>query len=81
MPAEQDTSFQLPKLASAIVWIGVTSCGKKTSLVFIDQGIKIYLKVYLDMLKNTAVFWVKNYGRLRDNTSARQSNLPYCQIS
>ena len=59
MPAEQDTSFQLPKLASVMLWIGVTSCGKKTSLVFIDQGVKIYLKVYLDMLKNTAVFWDK----------------------
>ena len=41
-----------------MVWAGVTSCGQKTSLIFIDQGVKINQHVYLKMIKNKFLPWV-----------------------
>ena len=35
-----------------MVWAGVTSCGQKTPLIFINQGVKINQHVYLEMIKN-----------------------------
>ena len=42
-----------------MVWAGVASCGEKTPLVLIDQGVKINQQVYMDMLKKTVVPWVE----------------------
>ena len=52
IPVEQRTSFQQQKPSSIMVWAGVTSCGQKTPLIFIDQGVKINQHVYLEMIKN-----------------------------
>ncbi|KAF2357761.1 hypothetical protein FHG87_011483 [Trinorchestia longiramus] len=45
--AEQRISFQSQKPASVMVLASVTSCGQKTPLVFIEQGVKVNLHVYI----------------------------------
>ncbi|KAF2345736.1 Heat shock factor (HSF)-type DNA-binding, partial [Trinorchestia longiramus] len=63
LPAGQCISFQRHKPASVMVWAGVTSCGQKTPLVFIQQGVKVNQHVYLVMLKDTVVLWVRKTFR------------------
>ena len=42
-----------------MVWVGVTSTGLKTLLIFIEAGVKINQHSYLKMLKCKVVPWVK----------------------
>ena len=42
-----------------MVWAGVTSTGLKTPLIFIEDGVKINQHVYLKMLKDKVVPWVR----------------------
>ena len=49
---EQQISFQHQKPASIMVWAGVTSCGQKTPLIFIEGGVKVNQHIYLAMLKD-----------------------------
>ncbi len=48
------TIFHCQHPASAMVWGGMTSCGKKTLLIFIPEGVKENQAVYLTMLNNNA---------------------------
>ena len=69
---QNKTHHFIPKLASLMVWPGVTLCERKTRFVFIDQGFKINQQVYLDMLKNTVVSWVEK--TMGDNRIAIQQD-------
>ena len=51
--------FRRQKPASVIVWTGVTSSGKKTPLFFIEEGVKVNQHVYLKLLEDHLVLWVK----------------------
>ena len=42
-----------------MVWDGVTSCGQKATLIFIEGGVKINQHVYLATLKNEVLPLVK----------------------
>ena len=52
VPVELQSSFRRQKPASVMVWVGVTSNGLKTLLIFVKDGIKVNQHIYLDMLKN-----------------------------
>jgi len=59
IPVENRISFQRQKPASVMVWAGVTSCGLKTPLVFIEQGVKVNQHLYLAMLKDSVIPWIE----------------------
>ncbi len=52
IPVQERTVFWRQKPASVMVWAGVTSCGRKTPLIFIPEGVKVNEKVDLAMLKD-----------------------------
>ena len=52
IPLNERITYKRKKLASVVVWAGVTSTGEKTRLTFIEEGVKINQDVYLNMLKN-----------------------------
>ena len=56
---EQRIAFRREKPASIMVWDGVTSCGRKAPLIFIEGGVKIYQHVYLATLKDEVLLLVK----------------------
>lgn len=50
-------------VASVMVRAGVTSDGRKTPLSFIEEGVKVDQAVYLNLLSEEVMPWVKNeYG-------------------
>ena len=56
---EQQIAFRCQKPASIMVWNGVTSCGQKAPLIFIEGGVKINQHVYLATLKDEVLLLVK----------------------
>lgn len=60
IPIEERTVFRRQKPASVMVWAGVTSCGRKTPLIFIPEGVKVNQNVYLDMLRSQVKPWVES---------------------
>ena len=40
-------------------WAGVTSCGQKTPLIFIEGLVKVDQHIYLPILKDKVLLWVK----------------------
>ncbi|QQP39076.1 Putative LOC100197594, partial [Caligus rogercresseyi] len=38
VPVKDKTVFKRQKPASVMVWAGVTTCGRKTPLIFIPEG-------------------------------------------
>ena len=55
--------FRQQKPTSEMVWAGVTSDGKKTPLIFIEEGVKIDTAVYLHLLGEEVKPWVeREYG-------------------
>lgn len=51
------TVFKRQKPAS-VVWVGLTSCVKKTLLIFIPKRVKVNQNAYLDMLKQEVLPWI-----------------------
>ena len=46
-----------------MVWASVTTCGLKTPLFFIEQGVKVNQNVYLTILKDLVIHWAeRNLG-------------------
>ncbi|QQP49253.1 Putative dde superfamily endonuclease [Caligus rogercresseyi] len=46
-----------------MVWAGVMSDGKKSPLIFVPEGVKINKEVYLSMLNDQVLPWIKaKYG-------------------
>ena len=41
-----------------MVWAGVTSCGLKTPLIFIEEGVKVNQHVYKKMLSDQVLPWM-----------------------
>jgi hypothetical protein len=63
IPIEQRAMFRRQKPQSVMVWAGVLSDGKKTPLIFVPEGVKINKEVYLAMLQDKVLPWLKeNYG-------------------
>ncbi len=64
-----------------MVWAGVTSDGKKTPLIFIEEGVKVDMGVYLHLLSEDVAPWIKSeYGGApiifqQDRAPAHTSNL------
>lgn len=68
IPEERRISFHRQKPASVMVWAGVTSCGLKTPLFFIEEGVKINQHVYLDLLRDKVLPWVESNLRAKGVT-------------
>lgn len=60
IPVNEQSIFRRQKPASVMVWAGVTSCGKKTPLIFIPEGVKVNQDVYLDMLRQKVLPWINS---------------------
>ncbi len=59
IPIELRTAFRWQKLPSVMVWAGVASDGKKTPLIFIEEGVKIDQAVYLHLISEEVLPWVE----------------------
>lgn len=59
IPMEKKAVVRKQGVASVMVWAGVTCCGKKTPLIFIDKGVKINKDVYLAMLRDDVLPWLE----------------------
>ncbi len=63
IPVELRTAFRRQKPPSVMVWAGVTTDGRKTPLIFMEEGVKVDQAVYLDLLSEVVLPWVKEeYG-------------------
>ena len=58
IPLNDRLVFRRQKLASVMVWAGVTSTEEKTPLICIEEGGKVNQHMYLDLLKNKLVPWI-----------------------
>ena len=87
VPMDQRTVCRSQGAASVMVWAGVTSCGKKTPLIFIDKGVKINQNTYRDMLASQVLPWIRGqdwpHGFVfqQDGAPAHTSNMvqDWCQ--
>ncbi len=87
IPVELRTSFRRQKPPSVMVWAGVTTDGKKTPLVFVEENTKVDQCVYLHILGEEVLPWVaENYGDgplvfQQDGAPSHTANLvqDYCQ--
>jgi len=59
VPVNEKTVFRRQKPASVMVWAGVSSCGRKSPLIFIPEGVKVNQYVYKDMLTDKVLPWVQ----------------------
>ena len=57
IPVNEKTMFRRQKPASVMVWAGVTSCGQKTPIIFIPEGVKVNQHVYKQMLEDQVLPW------------------------
>jgi hypothetical protein len=65
IPKEKKTVVRKQWVASGMVWVGVTSCGKKMPLIFIEKGAKINKDIYLAMLRDQVLPWLQTeFGNL-----------------
>ncbi len=63
IPANIRGVLRWQKPASVMVWAGVMSDGKKSPLIFVPEGLKINKEVYLNMLVDQVMPWIKaEYG-------------------
>ena len=60
IPIEARTSSRRQNPTSVMIWAGVTSDGKKTPLIFINEGIKVNQWVYWDMLASKVLPWMNS---------------------
>ena len=60
-----------------MVWAGVTSTGEKTSLIFIEEGVKTNQQVYLKLLKEQLIPWINRTFRDWDHSQTRRSHISY----
>ena len=60
IPVELRTAFRRQKPPSVMVWAGVTSDGRKTPLIFIEEGVKIDQAVYLELLSKKVLPWIQD---------------------
>ena len=60
IPIEARTSSRRQNPTSVMIWAGVTSDGRKTPLIFINEGIKVNQWVYWDMLASKVLPWINS---------------------
>ena len=81
VPINKKSVFCRQKPASVMVWAGVTSCGRKTPLIFIPEGVKVNQHVYLAMLRDQVKPWIdsndwpSSYIFQQDGAPSHTSNL------
>lgn len=67
------------KPASVMVWAGVTTSGKKTPLIFVEQGVKINGPKYVEMMQEDVLPWLEDSGApylfMQDEAPAHTSNV------
>ena len=68
IPVNEQTAYQCQKPASAMVWAGVISKVEKTPLIFIDERVKINQHIYLKLLKEQLIPWIKRMFKETDIT-------------
>ncbi|QQP41505.1 Putative dde superfamily endonuclease, partial [Caligus rogercresseyi] len=59
IPVKVRGVFRRQKPKSVMVWAGVMSDGKKSPLIFVPEGVKINKEVYLSMLNDQVLPWIK----------------------
>ena len=87
VPIDQRTVCRSQGAALVMVWAGVTSCGKKTQLIFIDKGVEINQNTYRDMLASQVLPWIRaqewphGFVFQEDRAPAHTSNMvqDWCQ--
>ncbi len=87
IPVELRTSFQRQKPPSVMVWALVTTDGKKTPLIFVEENTKVDQSVYLHILSEKVLPWVdREYGNAplvlqQDGAPSHTARLvqDYCQ--
>ena len=57
---EDRAVFRRQKPQSVMVWAGVTTDGRKTPLIFIEEGVKVNKEVYLALLKDKVLPWLQS---------------------
>ncbi len=60
IPVGEKSVFRRQKPASVMVWAGVSSCGRKTPLIFIPEGAKVNQTAYLEMLVDQVLPWIES---------------------
>ena len=55
IPVNERMHYNTQKPASVIIWAAVTSCGKKSPLIFIEAGVKKKPHRNLDSLKSSLI--------------------------
>ena len=68
------------KPAGVVVWVAVASCGPKSPLFFIEDGVKVNTQVYIKKLTEKVEPWITQSFRNRfiftqDGASSHTSNL------
>ena len=57
---EDRAVFRRQKPQSVMVWAGVTTDGRKTPLIFIEEGVRVNKDVYLALLKDEVLPWLQS---------------------
>ena len=78
---EDRAVFRRQKPQSVMVWAGVTTDGRKTPLIFIEEGVKVNKDVYLALLKDEVLPWLQSeysdapYVFTQDGAPAHNANI------
>ena len=78
---EDRAVFRRQKPQSVMAWAGVTMDGRKTPLIFIEEGVKVNKDVYLALLKDKVFPWLQSeyfdapYVITQDGAPAHNANI------
>ncbi|KAG1662924.1 Transposable element Tcb2 transposase [Nymphon striatum] len=80
VPEGSQKLFRRMKPAGVMVWAAVSSDGRKSPLVFIEQGTKVNSVVYMKLLEENVLPWVTqafgdNYVFIQDGAPSHMSNV------
>ena len=77
---EDRSLLRRQKPQSVMVWDGVTTNGRKTPLIFVEEGVKVNKDVYLALLKDEMLPWLQSeysdapYVITQDGAPAHNAN-------
>ncbi len=60
VPVGQKSILRRQGPAAVMVWVTVTSDGKKAPLIFIPEGVKVNKDIYLNMMKSDVLSWLQS---------------------
>lgn len=80
LPEGSRAHFRRQKPAGVMVWAAVSSDGRKSPLIFIEDGVKVNNLVYIQMLEEKVLPWVTeafgtDYIFTQDGAPAHTSNI------